>query len=103
MTTPDGLEALKDKPIVFWTCLQPDHLDVDWEGDIATCRTCGLTSQMTRLYVDAVRRSEQRRLDKAGQVVVSRADLVAYLNRDGVDLRAEVDALNRLLAAAGIE
>lgn len=38
-----------------------------------------------------------------GDVVVSRADLVAYLNRGTGDLDTEVDALNRLLAAAGIE
>lgn len=36
-------------------------------------------------------------------VVVSRADLVAYLNRGTGDVAVEVAALNRLLAAAGIE
>jgi DNA polymerase III epsilon subunit-like protein len=36
-------------------------------------------------------------------VVVSRADLVAYLNRGTGDVAEEVAALNRLLAAAGIE
>jgi hypothetical protein len=35
--------------------------------------------------------------------VVARADLVAYLNRGTGDLFEEAAALNRLLAAAGIE
>ena len=42
-------------------------------------------------------------LDSAGYIVVSRADLVAYLNRGTGDVAVEAAALNRLLAAAGIE
>lgn len=46
---------------------------------------------------------EQRQHDQAGQIVVNRADLVAYLNRGTGDVHAKVTALNRLLAAAEIE
>ncbi|MFG2001608.1 hypothetical protein ACGFNU_20900 [Spirillospora sp. NPDC048911] len=42
-------------------------------------------------------------LDATGHVVVDRGDLVAYLNRGTSDTRREVEALNRLLSAAGIE
>lgn len=42
-------------------------------------------------------------LDTAGHVVVARSDLVAYLNRGTGDVADEAAALNRLLAAAGIE
>ncbi len=52
---------------------------------------------------DAIADAALAGLDAAGQVVVARADLVAYLNHGTGDLDDEVDALNRLLAAAGIE
>lgn len=52
---------------------------------------------------DAIADAALAGLDAAGHVVVSRADLVAYLNRGTGDLDTEVNALNRLLAAAGIE
>lgn len=41
--------------------------------------------------------------DVGDPVVVSRADLVAYLNRGGPDPYREAEALERLLRAAGIE
>jgi hypothetical protein len=52
---------------------------------------------------DAVADAALAGLDEAGHVVVARADLVAYLNRGTGDLFEEAAALNRLLAAAGIE
>lgn len=46
-------------PVLFWTCLNPDHRDVTWTGDTATCPDCGLTSQMTSHYDQRVRANER--------------------------------------------
>jgi hypothetical protein len=51
----DLLEMLKDVKIQFWRCLNPGHKDVTWDGDVAECDHCGLTSQMTTEYAARVR------------------------------------------------
>ena len=51
----------------------------------------------------AVYDASQAAAGVSDSVLVRRADLAAYLNRSTGDLRDEVEALNRLLAAAGIE
>lgn len=53
---PDDVrEAINRTPIAFWTCLNSDHDAVTWNGDIATCDTCGLTSEMTQRFTRSVR------------------------------------------------
>lgn len=52
---------------------------------------------------DAIADAALAGLDTAGHVVVARSDLIAYLNRGTGDVAVEAAALNRLLAAAGIE
>lgn len=39
----------------FWKCLNPDHGTVRWDGDVAVCTDCGLTSEMTRRYAKGVK------------------------------------------------
>ncbi|GAA4209560.1 hypothetical protein GCM10022252_76260 [Streptosporangium oxazolinicum] len=70
MTTPtnatdtfDLPEELAEAPVQFWTCLNRDHKTVTWQGDIASCGECGLTSDMTRrrdkLVAERVRADER--------------------------------------------
>lgn len=47
--------ALGSAKVRFWRCLNPAHETVTWEGDVATCGTCGLNSDMTRRYARNVR------------------------------------------------
>lgn len=45
---PDDIrKAVERAPIMFWTCLNHDHKNVTWYGNVAKCDTCGLTSEMT--------------------------------------------------------
>lgn len=53
--------------------------------------------------LDEARRQLAACEELADPVVVSRADLVAYLNREPGNVREAAEALTRLLAAAGIE
>ena len=47
--------------IMSWTCLNKDHKHVTWTGDVATCDTCGLTSEMTARFARAVQAYERER------------------------------------------
>ncbi len=58
MTHPEDLEwpgALLNAPVQFWMCINPAHGSVTWEGDVATCPDCGVTSEMTKAYAKRVR------------------------------------------------
>jgi hypothetical protein len=48
--------------ILFWTCLNKDHKHVTWTGDVATCDTCGLTSEMTARFAREVQEYERERI-----------------------------------------
>lgn len=68
--------------------------------------TIAMHKQPVRLSgseADAIADAALAGLDTAGHVVVARSDLIAYLNRGTGDVAVEAAALNRLLAAAGIE
>lgn len=43
----EAMDALAKVRVSFWTCLNPAHRTVDWADNVATCRACGLTSEMT--------------------------------------------------------
>ncbi|WP_326828704.1 hypothetical protein OIE13_22570 [Streptosporangium sp. NBC_01810] len=64
-------------------------------------RTVGLWAKLTSRQTIADR--VLAALAEHGLVVVARADLDAYVNRDGTNLLREVDGLNALLAALGTE
>lgn len=55
-------ELLGSLPARLWHCLQPDHRNVDYDGDVARCPDCGLTSDMTRSYRDSFHGVIERRL-----------------------------------------
>ena len=45
MRTDEELWALLGQAeIRFWTCPDPDHKFVSWQGDVAHCCTCNRTS-----------------------------------------------------------
>ncbi|GAA3172697.1 hypothetical protein [Nonomuraea roseoviolacea] len=64
MTGDDLMAALGRAPIQFWTCPNPAHLDVTWTGDVATCDTCQLTSEMTGRKYAIARQIERERIAK---------------------------------------
>lgn len=53
---PEWPPELLSARVQFWTCLNKAHRTVTWNGDVATCGTCGLTSEMTRRYANDVAR-----------------------------------------------
>lgn len=48
-------DELLNARVRFWMCINRDHKSVTWEGDVATCPDCGITSDMTRAYAQRVR------------------------------------------------
>jgi hypothetical protein len=53
---PDDIrKAIERTPIQFWMCLNRDHQTVTWSGDVASCDTCGLTSEMTQRFTRSIR------------------------------------------------
>lgn len=42
--------------VQFWMCINPEHEFVTWDGDVATCPDCGITSEMTKKYAARVER-----------------------------------------------
>ncbi|TMS00151.1 hypothetical protein [Nonomuraea basaltis] len=54
-------EAFKNTPYRFWTCINKTHKYVTWTGDVASCDTCGLTSEMTGKRDVLVRADERRK------------------------------------------
>ena len=38
------LDLLDNVPVRFWSCANPEHKDVQWEGAIARCLTCDATN-----------------------------------------------------------
>lgn len=52
-------EAFKNVRFRFWTCINKAHRYVTWNGDVASCDTCGLTSEMTRKR-DVLVRADER-------------------------------------------
>lgn len=48
-------EAFSQARVRFWRCLNRQHRIVDWAGAVATCRTCGLTSEMTKGLIKLTR------------------------------------------------
>ncbi|MFI7113986.1 hypothetical protein ACIBK9_47250 [Nonomuraea sp. NPDC050227] len=57
----DLMEAFANVPFRFWTCLNKAHKDVTWNGDVASCDTCGLTSTMKDAWTKLVREHERKR------------------------------------------
>ena len=51
MTIDELDKAFGEARVRFWRCLNRDHRVVDWSGDVATCRDCGLTSEMTKQLI----------------------------------------------------
>ena len=58
----DLMEAFASVPFRFWTCLNKTHKDVTWNGDVASCDTCGLTSTMKDAWTRLVRTDERRKV-----------------------------------------
>lgn len=56
----DLVELFANLRVSFWTCLNKDHKAVTWTDDVASCDTCGLTSEMTSRYRELVRQHERR-------------------------------------------
>ena len=60
--------ALKDVRVQFWTCPNDEHRMVTWTGDVASCDSCGMTSEMTaRLIRAAVAYERERIIGLAGK------------------------------------
>ncbi|SFK92246.1 hypothetical protein SAMN05216275_14144 [Streptosporangium canum] len=60
----DLLELFANLRVRFWTCLNQAHKAVTWTGDLASCDTCGLTSEMTSRYRELVRQHERREITR---------------------------------------
>lgn len=39
------LASIGNTPIKFWICPEVGHPGVEWDGDLATCTTCGRTNR----------------------------------------------------------
>lgn len=66
MTHPEDLEwpdALLNTRVRFWMCINRDHQSVTWDGDVATCPDCGVTSEMTKAYGRRVREQVAKELE----------------------------------------
>lgn len=75
----DLAEALGNPRARFWTCLNPAHRFVEWAGETATCRDCGLTSEMTGRYKKALHKHVVE--PALREVYRERARLLAFLTR----------------------
>lgn len=64
----DIRKAIERTPIQFWTCLNRDHQTVTWNGDVASCDTCGLTSEMTQRFIGSIRRHTAEHLLKVAEI-----------------------------------
>lgn len=69
MSADDLEEAFKNVRFRFWTCLNKAHRYVTWNGDVASCDTCGLTSEMTAKRDSLVREHERRKV--AGRIAAA--------------------------------
>ena len=58
----DWTELLGNVRIQFWICLNDSHRTVTWTGNVASCDTCGLTSEMTARFATDVRDYERERI-----------------------------------------
>jgi hypothetical protein len=76
--------------IMFWTCLNDDHKHVTWTEDVATCDTCGLTSEMTARFARGVQKYERERIS---QFAITEAGRGAKTGLDRIALRAFADRL----------
>lgn len=56
---PELPAEIANAPVRFWMCINPDHRSVVWDGDVATCLDCGVTSDMTARYAKVVRGHER--------------------------------------------
>jgi len=87
MTDREHFAALlADAKIMFWTCLNEDHKYVTWTGDVATCDTCGLTSEMTARFARDVQRWERERI--ASEISPDRLEELAGWFDDDDDFKA---------------
>lgn len=92
----DPLVVLSQVRVQFWKCLNPAHDIVAWEDGVATCATCGLTSEMTRRYRRLVERYTQEKLiERIQEAAKTRRDYVESedplkLVSDRVRLEAEM-------------
>lgn len=64
MTPEELAEAVGSIPILFWICLNPGHGLVTWADGVATCRDCGLTSEMTEVWAGEIREHERAEVAK---------------------------------------
>lgn len=64
--TPAEFPAeLLNAPVRFWICINREHKNVTWDGDVATCPDCGLTSEMTKRYAALVRVMVADKIERA--------------------------------------
>lgn len=85
--------------IQFWACLNKEHRTVTWNGDVATCDTCGLTSEMTRRYANDVARYVR---EKAGDWAAAREAIDISIGRARQEIQAAVDDALGELAPHGV-
>ena len=86
------LEMLGNLRIRFWTCLNPAHNTVTWNGDVASCNTCGLTSEHTIEFAERVRENERKRLVADGALMPDEATALRALVESKQELLDELDA-----------
>ena len=56
MSDPGELpEELLNAPVRFWMCINREHKTVTWDGNVARCPDCGVTSEMTKRYAAVLR------------------------------------------------
>lgn len=78
MTDQPIPEEVLNAPVTFWTCLNRAHETVTWDGDVASCDTCGLTSQMTQRRAALIRADERRKVAEEIAVAIEAVDWVEW-------------------------
>jgi hypothetical protein len=62
-----------DHQTLVWACLVPGHVEVRWDGDIASCAHpgCELTSEHTETWATRIRAAERHRSEAAWREVLA--------------------------------
>ena len=101
MTEPSDLELPEEFlncRFKFWTCPECIAPFIDWDGNVATCQSCGLTNvQHKQRLIDAVKESQMSQ--RGTQITVEQA-LAAVGDRHQVHTLAEDPEGNGHLTAA---
>lgn len=86
MPEDDFPAALLNARVRFWMCINRAHKNVVWDGDVAKCPDCGVTSEMTTRYAARVREQVAREIESASY----ERDVINHVGADFMRRSAQI-------------